>query len=321
MPKGTTAQVSKSARQGGAPAPLISGHDIGILCGLPFLALTAWLTPEKAWRPLARAIAPCTTGVLCRSRKAILDCIAAVAGDRPLAMPPQAVARELAAAEIQRNFQNMRDLLPSRWRPEITLVGEDHITGALARGKGVILWGGHFAFANTVIKMAMHRAGYDLHHLSHPHHGFSDTRFGVRVLNPIRAASDVHYVSERIVLSLDGAVAAMRALLKRLRNNGIVSIMVRDIGLHPLEAPFLDGTMRIATGAPDLAYATGAALIPVFAVQEEDGRYTVTVQAPIEMAAAVKRRDAAAAAVRAYTGRLEPYVLNYPGQWWGWTTL
>ena len=42
---------------------------------------------------------------------------------------------------------------------------------------------------------------------------------------------------------------------------------------------------------------------------------------PIEMAAALKRRDAAAAAVRAYRARLEPYVLNYPGQWWGWTTL
>ena len=323
MPKGTHIPVSDSVKPGGAPvpAPLISGHDIGILCGLPFLALTSWLVPEGAWRPLARAIAPYATGIIHRSQKAIVDCVAAVVADRPLAMPPEAVARELVAAEIQKNFHNMRDLLPARWRPEIALVGEDHIKSALARGKGVILWCGHFAFANTVIKMAMHRAGYDLHHLSHPHHGFSGTRFGMRVLNPIQTASDVHYLSERVVLSLTGAVAAMRVLLKRLRKNRVVSISVRDIGLHPLEMPFMDGTIRIATGAPDLVYATGAALIPVFAVQEEGRRYTVTAEAPIEMAAAPTRRDAAAAAIRAYTGRLEPYVLNYPGQWWGWTTL
>ena len=320
MPKDTSIPVIDSAKLGGAPAPLISAHDIEILCGLPFLALTAWLTPEAAWRSLARAIAPYSAGVLSCGPKAIAECVAGVAGDRPLALSPDAVARELVAAEIQRNFQYTRDLLPARWRPEIVLAGEAHIRDALARGKGVILWCGHFVFAAMVVKMAMHRAGIALHHLSHPHHGFSETRFGMRVLNPLRAASEKHYLSDRVVLSLTGAVAALRILLKRLRENGVVSIIVRDVGLYPLETPFMDGTIRIATGAPDLAYATGAALIPVFAVQEDDGRYTVTAQAPIEMAEAT-RRDAAAAAVEAYTDRLEPYVLNYPGQWWGWTTL
>ena len=320
MPKDTRIPVIESVRPGGAPAPLISVHDIGILCGLPFLALTAWLTPEAAWRPLARAIAPYCAAVLSRGRKPIAECVAGVAGDRPLALSPEAVARELVAAEIQRNLQYTRDLLPGRWRPEIVLFGEAHVRDALARGKGVILWCGHFVFAAMVVKMAMHRAGIALHHLSHPHHGFSETRFGMGVLNPLRAASDKHYLSDLVVLSLTGAVAAMRILLKRLRENGVVSIVVRDIGLYPLETPIMDGTIQIATGAPDLAYTTGAALIPVFAVQEDDGRYTVTAQAPIEMAEAT-RRDAAAAAVEAYTDRLEPYVLNYPGQWWGWTTL
>jgi lauroyl/myristoyl acyltransferase len=193
----------------------------------------------------------------------------------------------------------------------------EHLTAALGQGRGAILWDSHFQFAAVVTKMAMRRAGIDLHHLSHPRHGFSDSRFGMRFLNPLRTRCEGRYVAERVVLSLDGPVAAMRTLLKRLRGNAVVSIVVRGSGLHPCPAPFFDGRLAVATGAPDLAHRSGAALLPVFTVRQ-GGRYVVAIESPLAIDVAAERHAAAAAAAAEYARRLEPHVAAHPGQWAEW---
>ena len=309
------------AAGGDAPkVPLVSAGDVGLVIGLPLLALTAWLTPPRVWHSLASAVSPFAGAILSRSPREIASCVAAFAGDRAIAMAGDAVARALVAAEIESGFQAMRDHLPAGWRPAVELIGKEHVESALRHGSGAIIWDSHFYYAAMVTKMAMQRHGYGLYHLSHPRHGFSPTRFAMRFLNPIRTASEARYVEKRIVLSLDGSVGAMRLLLKHLRSNGVVSVTVRDTGLRACEVPFLDGSLRVATGASDLAYASGAALIPVFTVRH-DGRYVVTAEAPIEIDSRAPRREAAVAAVEAYARRLEPHVLAYPGQWVGWLNL
>ena len=84
-------------------------------------------------------------------------------------------------------LQVLRGLLPGGWHPKIVLEGRDRLDAMLARGKGAVLWMAHFVFAATVVKMALHGAGYRLATLSRPEHGFSKTRFGMTMLNPIRS--------------------------------------------------------------------------------------------------------------------------------------
>ncbi len=303
-----------------APAPLFSAQHLGLAVGLPLLALTAWLTPERAWLKMARALAPHAGAVLSRRQRDLIDRIEAIAGGDRLALPADAVARELVACEIERNFQVLRDHLPSRWRPAIDVQGLEKLSGALSEGRGAILWDSHFQFAAVVTKMAMRQAGIGLRHLSHPRHGFSDSRFGMRFLNPVRTRCEGRYVDERVVISLDGPVAAMRRLLNCLKKNAVVSITVRGTGLRPCQAPFFDDHMMVATGAPDLAHRSGAALLPVFTVRRGN-RFIVTVEDPLVVDPAIDRSAATAAATAEYAKRLEPHVAAHPGQWAEWISI
>lgn len=321
IPPVMPAESLKSSSSVPASPRLVSLHDIVRVLLLPALAAAAWTIPEAAWRPLARAIAELVETVISRSRRDIIDCVRRTAGRRPLPRTPREIAVALAAAEIERNLQTMRDHRPGRWRPEVVLVGREHIDAGLGRGRGVILWDSHFYFAATVTKMALFRAGLELVHLSHPRHGFSSTRFGMRVLNPVRTRSERRYLGERVVMSLDGPVAAMRTLLERLGDNRVVSITVRGTGRDPSAVPFLDGTLRIATGAPDLAYRSGASLLPVFTIRADDGRFVTTVEPPIAVTTELPRRRAADQAARDYVSRLEPYVLRHPDQWVDWINI
>ena len=78
-------------------------------------------------------------------------------------------------------------------------------------------------------KIALHRAGYRIVHLSHPRHGFSSSSFGVRYLNPVHRRAEDRYLAERVVLSLASPVGAMRTLMQRLKSNGVVTVTVRDL--------------------------------------------------------------------------------------------
>jgi lauroyl/myristoyl acyltransferase len=303
------------------PPPLVTGHDLGFVLGLPALVLAAWLIPERFWKPLARAVAPRAGAILSRSPARIGDCMAALAPETPLALSPQATARELVACEIQKNFQTVRALLWPPWTPRVTLEGEEHILAALEQGKGVVLWDSHLFFGNLMTKVALYGAGYRIHHLSHPRHGFSPSRFGMRFLNPLRAAAESRYLGRRVALSLDGHVAAMRTLWRCVRGNGVVSISVGQVGKSYRDVPFLAGRIRIAAGAPELAHSTGAALIPVFTVQTEDGSYRVTAGEPLAVPEDVDRSEAVTEAIEAYGKRLEPWVRDYPGQWVGWLNV
>lgn len=303
------------------PPSLMAAKDLGLAVGLPLLFLAANLIPERSWRPLARSIAPHAAGILSRGRRELMEQVSAVMGSRAPDHPPQAVAGELVAGEIQRTFQIMASHLPGRWRPEIKLVGEGHVRAALQAGRGVILWDSHFCFASQITKMAFHRAGIAISHLSHPRHGFSSTRFGMAVLNPVQTRAEVRYLKERVLLSLHDAGDAMERLQARLGENGVISITVRDTGRRPLEISLMDARLRIAAGAPNLALKTGAALVPVFTVQEEDGGYTTTAEAPIEFPDGAPRAQALQAAAEDYARRLESYLMKFPGQWFGWINI
>ncbi len=101
----------------------------------------------------------------------------------------------------------------------------------------------------------------------------------------------------------------------------MVSITVRDIGRRPLEAPFLDGTIALAAGAANLAYSSGAALLPVFTLADKNGGFRVAIEAPLEVAAEAERGAAFERVARQYAALLESYVLDHPDQWFGWSHL
>ena len=246
------------------------------------------------------------------------------AAQRPLRLggavaTADAVLAELGAQKIHALLQLLRDYRPGGWRPDLRSVGFEHVEAARRRGRGAVLWVAKSVYGDLVAKVAFHRAGFAVSHLSRASHGFSASRFGRRYLNRVQTAAEDRYLGERVSLSRDGATAALELLAARLRDTGIVTVTANDQARRPLAVPFLGGRLALAPGAPLLAHRTGAALLPAFAFRDEAGALTVTVEPPIAVACDAERNTAVADAAREYAARLEPYALEFPGQWLGWS--
>lgn len=290
------------------------------------MAAVSWLLPPAAWRGYARAIGV-GQRLLGRSESAALARKVALVAD--VARPDrtsESIVSAHVANRIEARLHAVASWRPGGWHPEIAVEGVDHIDCGLAAGNGAILWVADFVFHGLVSKIGLSRAGYDVSHLSGPRHGWSSTRFGVRVINPVQTGAEARFLKERVIMSdLDlptpyRVVAAMRALRKRLSKNGVVSISALTSDWGPEDVDFYRGRIRLASGPPSLAHASGAPLLPVFAFRDESG-FRVVVEPPICMRADLDRQEAASFAASDYARLLAGYVKRYPEQWMGWRFL
>ena len=149
----------------------------------------------------------------------------------------------------------------------------------------------------------------------------SATRFGVRWLNPIQTRVEDRYLSARVMLSPGNPNAALKTLATRLGENGVATVTVHRNAKRPAVVPFLDGELVLAPGAPLLAHRTEAALIPVFAFRDATGDHAVTFEPPLDVPQGLPKGQVTQSVGRQYAARLEPYVLEHPGQWRGWLHL
>jgi lauroyl/myristoyl acyltransferase len=150
-------------------------------------------------------------------------------------------------------------------------------------------------------------------HLSRDTHGFSATRFGRRWLNPIKTGIEHRYLAERLVMTDRDGINPMRELALRLEQNRLVSITVAPTGKKTRLVRFLDGQIRLATGALALAWQTGAPVLPVFTVRAPDGAFVTRIEPPLVLDRRLSRAAAIDAVLPAYA-LLEVYVLCNPDQ-------
>ena len=223
-------------------------------------------------------------------------------------------------ARAEDKFQYLRERCPGGWHPEIRLLGREHLDQALNAGHGVILWVYPLVFGFLVPKKGLHAEGFQVTHLSSDYHGYTLSPFGKRFLNPFMTTAESRYVSERVIISLDGSVGYLKRLVARLRENRVVSITGVASGRRRT-VPFLNRYLRMACGAPRLALMTNAALLPVYTVRTAPGQFDVVVGAPLKLDRQGERDVAINSVLREYAERLEPYVLRYPWQFLSWGRL
>lgn len=302
--------------------PVIKFADIGTLFG--FLAMTplAWFVPRRHWYRIGSLLSPLIARIEGMAGAAAVTArVAKVYRTREHAMTPRQIVARYRSGHFEEFLNILRCYRPWRPAPECTLTGEEHLAAALKEGCGAILWIDDFHAYSLISKVALFQAGFRTIHLSHPAHGFSRTRFGMAVINPVKIRAEDRWLAERVFMGLDGALVALRTLRKRLRENAIVTITAGPSAHQPVRLKFLEGGVALATGAPDLAFMAGAPLLPLHTVQRNDGRFEVSIEKPIEALRGADRRAFSEAAAREYLGRLEPVVLNHPHQWRGWSQL
>jgi lauroyl/myristoyl acyltransferase len=299
---------------------LFAPLDLCILIALVVLTPLAWLLPERLWPRLGRGVAVlamrCTPRTLARHAERIEKIFGPSGSRQP--------AGEIYLRGLSHFFEDTLLVLKCYrpgWKPRVQLQGVEHLRAAAAENRGAVLWLGHFMYSSIATKMALRQAGVDVIHLSHPRHGFSGTRFGMRFLNPIRLRVEDRYLRERVRTGVSGSGTAVYTLRARLLEGRFISITARDSARNTVRAPFLNGSLPLATGAPILARQAGAALLPVHTVKDAAGDFITCIDKPIALDDSLPRREAAASAAREYIRRLEPVVREYPDQWLGWSYL
>ncbi len=306
--------MSRSRKAGDQPSeqrePLIWLSDIVVTLIIPPLMLAAWITPASARAWLARVMASAVIAL--KRRRAAEEAWR-------LAAPFGCPDIERFYLDVQTHGQLERLNLfahysPSPDIPHTRVRGAEHVSIARAEGRGVLLWVMATAHSRTETKLSLHNANICAYHLSRVTHGFSPTRYGKAVLNPLRTRLEAKYLAGRVVIGNSGASEALATLTQHLANGQIVTITMGDQASKLETIPFMAGTLAIATRPIYLARETGAALLPVISIRAEDGTIETQIGAPLMLPDEAKD-GIERVVVERLAKFLEPHVEAHPDQY------
>lgn len=293
--------------------PLFSLKDLQILIFYLVIAPFSWIAPQKIWRLLSILIGFLVAVIHIHRTLSRTAKILKVCGKTWKNLRYSLIELQIVSGSIEPHFQYLREYRPGAWKKTIKLTGHMHITKALERGNGCILWICPCLYGSLVEKKGLYQAGFAIHHLGSYAHGPSRSRFGFRFLNPIWTAIEKRYVEELIKISRRKNFAYLRRIEQRLRQNSLVSINCEPNFEHKrLNASILNGNIQLATGAPSFALATEAALLPLFTVRKKHGGFEIIVEPPLELPEVRNRHEAVEMLIREYTKLLESYLIRYP---------
>ncbi|HVG72934.1 MAG TPA: lysophospholipid acyltransferase family protein [Vicinamibacterales bacterium] len=180
--------------------------------------------------------------------------------------------------------------------------GEERIRQAHARGRGVLLFTGHFGYWEVgAIALALRVQPMAV--MARP----LDNPYLHDMLERIRTRSG------NSVIYRQGAI---RKVLQELSANRAVAILI-DQHLHTPDAVYVDFFSRPAAttnALAALAMRTGAPVIPAFALPLPDGRYRLVYEHAVEPPA-TDSPDAVREFTQRCTDVLEMYIRRHPELW------
>jgi KDO2-lipid IV(A) lauroyltransferase len=180
--------------------------------------------------------------------------------------------------------------------------GDERVRLAHARGRGIIFVTGHFGFWEIQALV---------HALRLPPMAVLARTLDNRRLNALLEA--LRTSTGNSVIYKEGA---MRRVLRRLQGGESVGILIDQhvLSREAITTTFFDRPAATTPAVAALAFRTGAAVIPLFALPLGGGRYRMVYEPPIEAP-----DSASPDAVQAFTQRctdvLEMYVRRHPTLW------
>jgi Kdo2-lipid IVA lauroyltransferase/acyltransferase len=193
-------------------------------------------------------------------------------------------------------------LSPNEIRDRVEIEGEERIHGALAAGKGAIIFTGHFGF-------------WELQGLAH----------GL-LLRPISVMARpldnprLHDLLERMRRATGNRViyrqGGVRRVLRALGHNECVAILIDQhiSSSDAVKVDFFNRPAATTSALAKLAVHTGAPLVPAFALPLSHGRYRLVYEHPVELPPA-DAPDRIREVTQRCTDVLEMYVRRHPHLW------
>ena len=299
------------------PSGFLAWQDVRRIFVLTSGGLLAQFVPARA--------SACVTRILCRAYQLLLgQTVRDLERKIRKALPadsrldPRAIAEQHILMRLEDIWGRLRGIRRFGWHPHIEWEGLERLDAPLRDGRGIILWSMRFSSA-TVLKQGFYRQGLPFAHLSGVNHGSATlTTLGLRVAAPLYCRAENCYLKERIQIPVDESLNYVQRLRERLRSGNLVSIFGEHEGRQSYEAHLLGTTIKLALGAPSLAWLENAALFTAAPIRVGPFRYRIVIDEAIPIDLAKPRREFAVQAAQEYARRLEARVLQHPADWQGW---
>ncbi len=180
--------------------------------------------------------------------------------------------------------------------------GLEHIRGAYARGRGVLLFSGHFGHWELVALMQGH-LGLPLALVTRP----LDNPILERMLGRLRALSGNAIIHKR---------RATREMMRALRSGSGVAIVIdQDAREEGVFVPFFGRPASTTPTLALLALRTGASVVPVFSLPEPRGGWRVVYEPEVEVRPTGTLEADVLDVTARCTGILERWVRSRPELW------
>lgn len=186
----------------------------------------------------------------------------------------------------------------------VEVVGREHFDAAYAKGKGVLFFTGHFG-------------SWEVFNLLAPAFGYGMNILVRRIDNPLIESFVDNFRTRFGSVTLDKTKSA-RQMFRVLEKGELLGILA-DLNAQEREGVFVDffGVPASTTASiARLAMKTGAAVLPAFAVwEEEKKKYVVYLEPEIEFEKSADDEENVKILTQKITNTVEKYVRKYPEQW------
>jgi KDO2-lipid IV(A) lauroyltransferase len=188
---------------------------------------------------------------------------------------------------------------------KIKIEGREHLDAALGQGKGVIALGAHLgSFTLVGTRLAVEDYPFNLV----VNAGHFRKLWG-------RLAYYQGIVGQK-VFSLKPTTASIKKSLNCLRRNEILYVVADEQQRRGgLPVPFFGQTAYTPPGPAIFSLKTGAPILPMFVLREEECKRTLVIGNPIEIERTSDEKKDIETLTAKFTKAIEEMVRRYPNQW------
>ncbi len=184
-----------------------------------------------------------------------------------------------------------------------TVEGGENLTEALKKGKGVLALTAHMGNWE-MMAMALEMNFGNVSAVARP---FGNKAVN-RLMQKIRTSSGMEVIPKQ---------NGMRKILSALKKNRIVGILLdQNVSWQEGEfVPFMGRTACANKGLALMAMKTGSPVLPIFALQQPDGKYLIYIGEEVKVVDTGDKTADIATNTHAFTKKIEEQVIKYPEQW------
>jgi lauroyl/myristoyl acyltransferase len=279
----------------GTKSRLFRESDIRTAAVLAVMLTLVVFVPCRYWARCAHVFAGFTLGKRLRKKWASFSqCFLSVLGEKT-DTALKALFRETQNADYRRLFLLCAELASRKWQPRIEIEGTEGLRRALEAGNGAVVWCNQFTSQNIVGKRALKEAGFECYQVSVAEHGFSDSAFAKRFINPLTVHAENRYLKERVEFQRADAFQVTKRISQILKQNGVV-LMTNNIyaGTSFAEMPLGDsGFLQVATTPASFAVRGGAALFAMSTIEIAPFEcYRAVISPQIKFGTGAKKKSA-----------------------------